>query len=387
MTVSVAVPKNAELRLAFLTNVIAPYWKYIFDSLAPRYRNLRIFLSTRMESNRRWEVDWRGLDVVLQKNITLNRRWRHPKGFNEPVYVHLPLDTFAQLRRFKPDVVISNEMGLRTLLAAFYRKLHPETRLIVWAEIAQSTEQGRGRARAWLRHFLQKHVDAFVVLGGSGARYLHSLGATDGKIFRVPYTTDVSRFAAHPLQRREDQARRFLYVGQLIERKGLLPFTRALSRWAEANPDRIIEFHLAGEGPLREILLRQAVPPNLKLAFLGNIAYWDLPAIYADAGIFAFPTLADTWGVVVNEALASGLPVLGSVYSQAVEELVDDGRNGWLFRPDDAEGMYQAIDRSMHAGLETLHNMRECARATALKMTPASVANLIDDVVARIAKV
>ena len=51
-------------------------------------------------------------------------------------------------------------------------------------------------------------------------------------------------------------------------------------------------------------------------------------------GVLVFPTLADEWGLVVNEALAAGVPVLGSLYSQAVEELVRDGENGWTFRPD-----------------------------------------------------
>ena len=54
--------------------------------------------------------------------------------------------------------------------------------------------------------------------------------------------------------------------------------------------------------------------------------------VYAKASLFAFPTLADEWGVVVNEAMAAGLPVLGSIYSQAVEELVEDGVSGWVFR-------------------------------------------------------
>ena len=58
-----------------------------------------------------------------------------------------------------------------------------------------------------------------------------------------------------------------------------------------------------------------------------------LPALFAAADAFVFPTLADEWGVVVNEALAAGLPVLGSVHSQAVEELCAEGETGWIFDP------------------------------------------------------
>lgn len=379
-------PQPSDVRVVFLTNIIAPYWKAIFDALSPRYRRMRILLSTRMEGNRQWAVDWEGLDVVVQKTATLSRRWRHPKGFSEPAYLHLPFDTIQRLRSFDAEVVISNEMGFRTFLALVYRKRRPSARLIVWAEMAESTEQGRGWTRGVLRRFLQKHVDGFVVLGESGARYIRSLGTDERKIFRVPYTTDVHRFATNPLTRRDDQARRLVYVGQLVERKGLLPFVGALSRWAAANPDRTIEFVLAGVGPLRDKLEREWLPVNLRLTFLGNIWYADLPNVYAECGIFAFPTLADSWGVVVNEALASGLPVLGSIFSQAVEELVEDRRNGWLFDPGKPEAMYRAIGESMTAPLEVLNDMRQHARTTALRLTPDYVAERIDGIVRSVAR-
>lgn len=237
--------------------------------------------------------------------------------------------------------------------------------------------------REWLRRFVHQYVDGFVVLGESGARYIASLGVEARKIFRVPYTTDVRRFAECALKRREDQAYRLLYVGQLIERKGLLQFVRALSQWAAAHPNRDLEFVLAGTGPFQRALEMESVASNLKLTFRGNVSYADLPKLYATAGLFAFPTLADTWGVVINEALASGLPVLGSVYSQAVEELVESGRNGWLFRSDDFGEMYQAIDEALNTPIAILNEMREQARSEALKLTPARVADLIDDFVTR----
>ncbi len=75
---------------------------------------------------------------------------------------------------------------------------------------------------------------------------------------------------------------------------------------------------------------------NVKLEFLGVFQYDDLPEIYGSAEVFVLPTLADTWAVVVNEALLAGLPVLGSIYAQAVEELIQEGGTGWNFRPDNA---------------------------------------------------
>ncbi len=377
----------------------------MLDVLANRYgrENFRVLLSTPMESNRSWELEWDDLDVVVQKTVTLKGRWRHPR-FRESTQVHFPLDTLSQLRRFSPDVVISTEMGLRSLSAVAFTKLCRGSRAILWTEVNELTEHGRGVARKILRKLLVRHAHAFLALGDGGVRYIESLGAPVQRIFKLAYTTDVSRFGEESRQpsaiscQRSDishqpsaisdqpsaisdqpsaMEKRLLYVGQLIERKGMLPFTSALNDWAESNPDRDIELVFAGSGPLEAALRARKLPPNLRFEFLGDVSYQDLPHIYARARILVFPTLADTWGVVVNEAMAAGLPILGSVNSQAVQELVTDGRTGWTFRAEQPEEMYQAIHRCLTTPGETLQAMGSAARCTALELTPARVANMI----------
>jgi glycosyltransferase involved in cell wall biosynthesis len=370
------VAKRA-LRVAFLTNLIPPYHKPVLDLLAQRFGALRILLSTPMESNRPWKVDWQGLDVVVQKTYTAKGVWRHPRGFSEPMAIHIPVDTLPQLRRFAPDVIISAEMGARTILAILFRKVHPFSRLIIWAEAGESTETARGLGRLLLRKISVKQADGFLAVGASSVKYLERMGAPAAKIFKIAYTTDTARFAASPLARTPEQARRLLFCGQFVERKGLIPFLRILSRWASDHPERMVQFALAGDGPLRQRLSQLALPVNVKLEFLGVFQYGDLPEIYAAAGVFVLPTLADAWAVVVNEALAAGLPVLGSAYAQAVEELIQDGQNGWIFKPDNAEETYRAIDRMMNTPDAELDAMRLHARALALELNPERVASLI----------
>ena len=372
---------QASLRVAFVTNFIPPYWKSVLTALSRRVAHLRIFVSTPMESNRAWQTDWEGLDVVLQKTLTLPARSVHPKGFTEAHQVHLPVDTVQQLLRFRAHVVISAEMGLRTLLSVVYRKLRPSSRLIVYADVSAITEQGRGRIRKGLRRMLQRHVDAAIVSGESGADYMRGIGTAPDKIFKVPYATDVDRFASLSLHRCGASANRLLYVGQLIERKGLLQFIEALSAWLGAHATFAVELVIVGDGPLRTSLESLSTPTNLQLTFTGNLDYFKMPEIYAQAGVFVFPTFADTWGLVVNEALAAGLPVLGSAYSQAVQELVVDGWNGWLFRADQRAEMYDAIERCMFTEPSHLEDMREKARTTALRFTPESMALSIERVV------
>jgi hypothetical protein len=308
----------------------------------------------------------------------LKGNWRHPRGFSEPLAVHFPLDTLQQLRRFNPDVIIAAEMGARTLLAILFRKLQPTCRLIVWAEAAESTESGRGSARHFARKLIVRNADAFLAVGSSAVKYLARIGADESRIFKIAYTTDIARFSANGHLRSPEAVKRLLFSGQFVERKGLIPFLSVLTEWASKYPEHQIEFWLVGDGPLRTKLEVFPLPPNVKLVFRGVFQYADLPAIYSEAGVFVLPTLADTWAVVVNEALAAGLPVLGSIYAQAVEELIQNGRNGWTFRIDKRLEVLEALDRMMNTPLPELEAMRACARSTAMSLSPERVARLID---------
>ena len=342
-----------------------------------RLADFHILVSTRMENGRHWEPDWRDLPVRLQRNLAIRGSWKHPHHFSEPLTVQIPYDTLPQLMRLKPDVVISYEMGARTAQAVAYRRLHSRTRLIIWATISDVTEQGRGRLRHWLRALLLKHADAVIVSGQSGARYIRRFGVEPSRVSIVPFTTGLAPFLAIPESRTADVRKRLLYVGSLTERKGLMQFLSVLADWARRNPERPVEFLALGDGPLRPSLAAFPAPPNLTVRLLGHLPYEKLSRAYSEGGIFVFPTLADDWGLVVTEAMASGLPVFGSIYSQAVEELVKDGESGWTFRPDERAEVASKLNLALATPSERLNAMGAIARHSVRNISPASVANQV----------
>jgi len=361
---------NKNLKVCLFTNIIPPYYVSVFESLRDLVGGIRIFVSTPMEPNRNWKPEWGDLPVTVQKSWTHVASWQHEQGFSDRIWRHIPYDTLPLLVRHQPDVVISIQLGFRTLQAALYRKLFPKSRLIVWTGLSEHTEKGLPAWRTLQRKALLRLADAVLVNGASGTDYLLSLGVPREKIFPLPYCAKIAPYLELPLGREPDAARRLLYVGQLIERKGLTSFLIALSSWLQEHPDERCEFWIAGEGHLRPELERFPAPPQLQLRFLGSVAYEKLPQVYAQGGILVFPTLADEWGAVVNEALASGLPVLGSVYSQAMEELVQDGLNGWTFRPDHPEEMYAAVARAMSDEDKHLNEMRHASRERIRLLSP-----------------
>jgi glycosyltransferase involved in cell wall biosynthesis len=102
------------------------------------------------------------------------------------------------------------------------------------------------------------------------------------------------------------------------------------------------------------------------------------------ADIFVLPTFEDEWGVVVNEAMTAARPVLGSVYSQAVEELVVDGMTGWRFRPDCPSELDAVLTRVLDTPSEELLRIGAAARERALQLAPAIVADRIADIIRRV---
>lgn len=351
---------GAELRVALLTNFVPPYRSPLFRLLARRFEAFRIFISTRMEPNRHWEPDTDGLDIEVLRGFTLNRTERHPHHFSNPVFVHLPIGAVVALRHMQPDVVVSSQLGLASLLAAAYCTFRAESALVLWLTLSEVSELGRGWFRGIVRRWLIARADAVMVNGESGARYARSLGMADEKIFRVYQAVDNAAFA-HARERPRGAGRRLLFVGSIEPRKGLTPFLNHLSRWANNHPSRSIELRVAGSG---ESLTPSGgdFPVNLVVREIGEVPYERMPSIYADASLLLFPTLADEWGLVVNEALAAGIPVLGSRYSQAVEELIEDGVTGWTFRPDHEAECRDAIERALEASNDELDRMRGACR-------------------------
>ncbi|QEG40236.1 glycosyltransferase family 4 protein [Roseimaritima ulvae] len=366
-------PAPLDCRVVLLTHYIPLYQVRVFQQIAAAVRDFHVLLSTPLEPNRNFEPDWGGLDCRVQKNLTLRRRWiDRGSGFQDQLYVHLPYDTLAQLRRLNPDVVLSLELGARSMAAALHRKLHRRSRLVLCTYMSQHTERSRGWARRMIRRPLLRSADAVTYNGPSCQSYLRSQGVPEPRLFHLPYAADDRTMYRGPLERDERRVRPLLVsVGQLSERKGLLPLVEQLSRYASRRPQQRIELLLAGEGPLRDAIANVARPANFILEMPGNVPAAKLAERMASRGVAVLPTLADEWLLVVNEAMQAGLPVIGSRYAQAVETLVEQGVNGWRYDPLQPASLDAVLDQYFAADDQQLAAMRDAARKRVASRTPA----------------
>ncbi|SEF52911.1 hypothetical protein SAMN05421819_0318 [Bryocella elongata] len=347
----------------------------MLEMLAGGLHELRIFVSVKMEGNRDWTPDWGTLDVTVQRNVSFAKTFGQAGTFREHSTIHVPWDTIPQLALCDPDVVIAAEFGMRTVQAALYCWLYSKP-LIVWATLSEVTERHRGRMRDRLRRVLVHFVTRVLVNGTSGARYIAGLGFPSTHIHLVPQATDNAIFAGSA-ERAPGDVTRLLYTGQLIERKGLDRMHAALCRWCDAHPDRRIHWTLVGGGPLRESIAVWEGPANYELQLIDALPFGELAAQYRAADLYVLPTLADEWGLVVNEAMIAGLPVLGSLASQAVLDMVVDGISGWTFDPDQATEVDRAVSRALSATAQELDTMRLAAIETASPLDQRNMADRI----------
>ncbi|MEM9644638.1 MAG: glycosyltransferase family 4 protein [Planctomycetota bacterium] len=377
--------KPLDLSVVFMTHYIPLYQVRVLQTIAARVREFHVLLSTPIEPNRDFTPDWSGLNVTVQKNMTMRRPWKHEAGFTDDLYVHVPTDTQSQLSRIDPDVVMSLELGARSAGAARYCRRNPNTKLILCTYMSEFTENGRGWMRSLLRRRLTRQADAITYNGPSCARYLRdTLHVPGPKLFPLPYAADDRhREATLPHASPEPTRGKFLCVGQLSERKGVVPFARQVIDYCQNHPERELSLSFVGDGPMRGTLESIAPPANLTFKLLGNRPAAELSKLYHQHSAVIAPTLADEWLLVVNEAMHASTPVIGSRYAQAVSSLVRHGVNGWQYDPQDDDSLADVLDTYFATSNAELAAMRSKAQDTVANRTPEWAASgAIDALVA-----
>lgn len=383
-------PAVRPLRIAWLTNEIPPYRVPFYSELAgtPGWY-FQVFTCTDREVYRLWNVQAE-LSFAVQQSYSLSyvRRNRHagPENFDDIRQVHLPVGLFGDLRRFSPDVIVSGELGARTLIAALYSRLF-NRRLVVSFEGTPHTERDISPAQHWLRRVIRRAPHAFTVDGRQGAQYLHSLGVPARSIFEMGQAIETETFGQELTPDARAAVRRnlaiqglcYLFCGRLIALKGvdqLLDAWEVFARQADVNATLL----LVGEGSERGRLERRVADAGLtNVRFLGHLQRDALPAIYQAADYFVFPTLMDCWALAVNEAMAAALPVINSKYTGSADIIVD-GETGWVVDPFDRNDMVDKLRRAWDVQHQR-STMRNAVRKTIANYSIPVVADRIRRVV------
>jgi glycosyltransferase involved in cell wall biosynthesis len=289
--------------------------------------------------------DWKGNPRTALRKITLfpNRTYEQLTRGEIRKAVREKLDELG------PDAVAINGWSVPEALVALRWAESRKRRRVLMSE---SFNPSRNFFKEWLKRRRICRFDSALVGGRWHYHYLTGHGFSPSKIF-IGYDSVDNDFFQAPLQvESSSQPAYFLANCRFIERKNIDGLLQAYTRYHKvtmqhtpsAKPWSLV---VVGDGDLREAWQMLANKLNIaqSVQWPGFVQYEDLPRLYRRAGCFVHVAHEEPWGLVVNEAAASGLPMIISDQVGATCELLEHGRNGWLVDSKNPESIAQAMDR------------------------------------------
>jgi glycosyltransferase involved in cell wall biosynthesis len=321
--------KKARYRVLFITIVPSPYQRDLFGALAAREDlDLSVCYVEAASPDSPWpEKPLRWFERILP-------------GFS------LPLGNVrAHVNWGLPDLSTPDVIVLSTFTSAtgqwLMRHALRGKRWLFWGE--------RLRCHSGVKGIIQHHLAAPIsrasgIVGiGRAAEADYERRFPNVPHFCVPYHCELSSFLSIPRSREVSSVVTFLFCGQMIQRKGidllLLAFDRLIASGCDA---RLL---LVGrEADLPKYLEIVSAAARSRVCYEGFQPPERLAEYFARSDVFVLPSRHDGWGVVVNQALAAGLPIITSNAVGAGLDLVEDGINGMCVSADDVEGLYRAME-------------------------------------------
>ena len=331
-----------------------------------------------------------GIELVGGVGVHAGLKFREELPADLPVHTLMPESSWTEAGQFRlarrlwrflsgldPEVVlVPGYYTLPAIAAALWAKLHRRTSILM----TESTASDHARL-AWKEAgkslLIRSLFDAAVTGGLAHRRYLQQLGFPPDRIGSFYDVVD-NRFLAeetHLLQRLPPShyglpSSYFLYVGRLAPEKnvrGLLEAWLAYRGAGGAWP-----LVLVGDGPEAAPLRQLAAnsPFADEIHFAGHKGSRELPVFYAFAGCFVLPSTREPWGLVVNEAMAAGLPVIVSDRCGCAEDLVDPGTNGLLFDPFRPGDLLAALHQVSASSADDLRSMRRRSSEIIARFSP-----------------
>ena len=333
--------------MVLITELIAPYRIPVFNALARREEvELHVIFLSRTDSSQR---QWRVYEDEIQFSYEVLRCWRRRVGkFN----VLLNRGLAESLRRFAPDVIVCGGYNYVSSWQALRWAKRHSVPFVLWSESTGNDSRNKHAPMEFLKAKFVGSCDGFVVPGQSARDYLLSLGVKSEEISIAPNAVDTALFASAGAAVRQNETqlraqlalpeRYFLFVGRLVTGKGVLDLLDAYARLSPTLREQV-GLVFAGEGSMRAELESRArdIHPG-RVHFAGFVHRDELAAYYALAECFVFPTRTDPWGLVVNEAMACGLPIICTRVAGCAADLVQE--NGRLVSPANVDELAGAME-------------------------------------------
>lgn len=332
--------------------------------------------------------------IAREKELRLGNRPKIDNASRANSSIRIPVSPglIKQVIRTRPDVLVSDGFMQWTYAALAVRALKGIPHVMLYERTAH-TERTAGKTRTLYRKFVSHWIDAIGCNGSLTGEYVKQLlGWDDTRLtygHMVADVTGMTQMVTGISDASKDLLRRqlgikgvmFLYVGQLIPRKGVKELLYGWKEFKERCTEReSCSLMYVGGGPQEDELKQMVRDGNIPdFSLVGAVDYDHIAPYYKAADCFIIPTLEDNWSLVVPEAMACGLPIACSKYNGCHPELVHP-ENGWIFDPLDEANIVNVLQRIV-SDKEKLKVMGEASKRIISGETAERAARSIMDAI------
>lgn len=345
------------MKVLFTTNTPAAYRVDFFNELG-KHCDLTVLFETEQDKSR--DKKWTSEQYKNFKAIFL-------KGLNVGNAEAVCLEVLKYLNNDYDEIIVGAYYTPTAQIAIEYMK---------WKHIPFVISSDGGfinRSESKAKYCIKKHyigaADGWLSTGKTTTEYLKYYGAEDSKIWLYPFTSiKDGQILKQPVLKEEKNAIRnhlkmkeeriCLSVGQFIYRKGFDLLLKAANEMSHT-----IGFYIIGGTPTKEYndFVEQNNLSNVH--FVGFMRKSELEEYYKAADLFVLPTREDIWGLVINEAMSYGLPVVTTDRCIAGLEMIDNGKNGFIVPVDAIEELKDAMEKILNNDIQRMSiNALEKAR-------------------------
>lgn len=329
-------------RIVVLTQLTSPYQVEFFNALsADLGSHLEVIYLTSRDSRRQWKK------LNIAHNHLILSESPHMRG-----------NAMAAVRC--ADLVVFNYYMDWFTLNAIRQRASLRRPWVFWGERPGFLQTGiiGMIARRFLLRPLHQHVAPIWAVGRFGVEGYQREFGRRRSYQNIPYFSNLKSFRR--IDRLPAEERVFFYSGSLTQRKGVDLLARAFAKVAAQHPKARLVIVGAGEleHEMRNLLSRCAD----RVTWLGFQPWEQLPDCYARGSIFCLPSRYDGWGLALVEALAAGMPAIGTDRSGAALEFLHEGKAGWLIEAGDESALAEAMERALTLPEAEFGAMQKAAR-------------------------
>ena len=327
-------------KILFLTNYPSPYRVQFFDELG-KYMDVTVLFSERKEDKTHRSADWyinsRGNFKTVQLTKTVSIKGRD-----------LCLDVTAWLKKDWDAIILCGYSSPTIMLAMAWLRRH---KIPFYMEVDGGLIREDSAALRWFKTKLISSADYWISSGKETTRYLTHYGAKAEHTFHYPFTSLWAKEILPEAPSREEKLRLrqqlgmteekiLLYVGRFDPKKGMDDLLHAVP----ALDKNVGVYFVGGQaGEQHLFFCRDHGIENAH--FVGFKKKEELALYYQAADALVLPTWSDVWGLVINEAMACGLPVITTDRCVAGMELVEPGKTGYIVPIRDTDALAEACNR------------------------------------------